>query len=155
GGSPRTVHTVAAAARRLWKILCPSMPEPPSTTMSGRMTTLLLAGPSDIFGQPFVKTYRGLITECRAGRRNVRQAVAHVSGARRRVLAPWLHLGGRRQLSHQIVDRDPQAAADVERSAHTRLRGRPDVRLHHVAHIDEIARLPAIAEDGQPLAAEH
>ncbi len=48
---------------------------------------------------------------------------------------------------HQLVDRDPLAAADVEGAGHAAGRRRLEVRLHHVVDVDEIAGLLAVAED--------
>ena len=49
--------------------------------------------------------------------------------------------------SHQLVDRDAGAAADVECAASLRRARAARVRLGDVGDVDEVARLLAVAED--------
>src|ERR1039458_4813924 len=59
------------------------------------------------------------------------------------------------QAFHEIVDTDARPAADVERAGDAGSHRRLNVGLHDVSNIHEIARLLAVAEDGDRLASQH
>src|SRR5207302_762607 len=55
----------------------------------------------------------------------------------------------------ELVYGDATSATDVEGSGNTSAFSSSDVRLYYVAHVDEIPRLLAIAENGERLSTEH
>src|SRR6478609_5194764 len=68
------------AGRKRWKILWPSMPEAPRTTILVGIGGDFLAGPGNVFGEACIQADRGAETKRIAGSGDIGETVPNIAG---------------------------------------------------------------------------